>query len=131
LTGRYVTPDIIAGSWELSFGNRRGSFELGRLGQDTGTFRFVGKIFNFRQEGVIALSLDDNVVTGEVYEVLRGRSAQISGSVDGAVMSLTTTGEIATSATGTVTYDQDGAPTGVSGVWSTNGEFKLAACRLN
>lgn len=131
LTAAYVTPDVISGTWVSSNGNESVAFSLERLGDDTGTFRFVGLWGDFRQDGVLTLKLDDDVVSGQAYDPLRGRRAQISGVVDGHVMSLAITGQAVTTAVGTVTFDQNGAPISVAGTWSRTGDFQAVACRLN
>ncbi|HSG65004.1 MAG TPA: hypothetical protein VLD39_08385, partial [Gammaproteobacteria bacterium] len=131
MTASYTTPDRIAGAWNLPEGHHAASFSLARLGPASGEYRFVGWMGGFRQDGALGLSLDGNTVTGEAFDAIRGLRTRVTGSLDGDVMSLGSESQLLTTAVGTVSFDDDGAPASVTGTWGRGGAFHAVACRLD
>lgn len=134
----YQTPDRITGSWAFPPENLGGTFDLGRLGDNSGTLKLFGSFFGGADaEGVIGLTVDGATgdLTGEGLERFSGDRFQITGRLDGSALGFTATdGTESAEFTGSVTTVR-GLPV-VDGTWSSpsdglSGTFDLVGCALN
>ncbi len=129
--GTFETPDHITGRWESAANGVNGTYTVDRIDTNTDTWRLMGTIAGADIDGVVALGLTGNVISGEAFEVFEGQTYGISGTLDGDSVSLTATGGGETiQASGTLTRDAFGDPMALS-VSFTNGALNAAACRLN
>lgn len=131
ISAQFTSPDSISGTWS------GGTIQLQRIGADDGSpYRLVGKAenlsFSSRTSAYISANFDGTDISGEAFEIFEGTSFQVTGTVNGNMVSITANGGGSSlTGTGTLTRFPDNSPDEITGSLSDGSSFSLVACRLN
>lgn len=131
-SGEFDSVNALSGSWENDSTADNGSFSGQRIGGDADArFRFTGR-FTGADGGLFAFDVDaSNNVTGVAYSINEDELYDISGNVDGSVLTAAYGGS-AGSINGTLDLDSGD----LSGSWEnssdgSSGTFSGDGCALN
>lgn len=137
----YRSPDLISGAWTDAGGaqqtiDRAGFFEVVRIGQAAGDYRFTGT-FTRTASGLVGLAtmtLDGDTLAGEAFDLSNGAAFSVSGTRLPNSNSVELRTRLATEpSTVELLTDANGAPVSLKGPWPGTEAASLDAvgCRLN
>ncbi len=140
---QFVGTDELEGEWTSGIAaqdvDTRGSFELTRLGDIDGSYRFTGMaeasgqtIFGVSLQMRVALKLDGDTLSGEAFDNILGFYFDVTGSRLPDSNDYEIEIDVFGSATGTIILDANGEPIGLEGDWPGFGDgvFNAVGCRL-
>jgi hypothetical protein len=144
IAAEYRTPDLVDGSWDNAVAqqsiDRTGSFEVVRIGNALGDYRFTGTFSRTGDTGTpsfvgdVTLTLAGDTLTGEAFDLETGGAFTVSGKrLPGSNLIELTTTRAAEPSTAELLTDANDTPIGLQGVWPglKGGSIDAVGCRLN